>query len=698
MLADFGYGIIVITFLVSLYAIFASLYGQYKKSPKWVESSRLAMQLTFPLLTLASLIMIYLLVNNQYNVSFVYQVSSRSMPTYLKVTAFWGGQAGSLLFWGWLLAFFLTAVTLRKWDRDREFLPWVVLVGAITLAFFVGLNVFYENPFARFWQTFSGTQPATFRPVGAIPFTPPDGTGLNPLLRHPGMIIHPPMLYLGFVAYVVPYAFAIAALITGRTDDRWMHITRRWTLWAWLFLTLGIILGGRWAYDVLGWGGYWAWDPVEIASLMPWLTGTAFLHSVMIQEKRGQLKHWNMILVILTYSLVLFGTFLTRSGVLSSVHSFAQSEIGPAFFVFISLTFFVSIALLIWRWADLKGETQMTSVLSREALFLLNNLLFIAILVICFWGVIFPLISELATGTKVTVGPPYYERATGPLFAALVLLMGIAPLSAWGHSTVKTLGEAILKPLAAALLTMAAVVGYFLVNPALMNSYFWFAMIGFFVTITTGYITLYEFGRAALARSRAQGENLLLSLWRLAGRNRRRYGGYTIHLGVILIAIGIIGIEMFQTETQGTIPRGESIQLAGYTMTFKELQDFDLLDTRGEPMQHVARAIVDVSKDGQYLTTLYPRRDYYYDSQQPMTIPGVRSTIEDDFYILLVDWEPISTVGVTFKVYHNPLVNWMWFGSAIFILGTLVAAWPDKEPARVSARVRKTNVAYQPGD
>ncbi len=297
-----------------------------------------------------------------------------------------------------------------------------------------------------------------------------------------------------------------------------------------------------------------------------------------------------------------------------------------------------------------------------------------------------------------TVGPPFYERATGPLFAALVLLMGIAPLSAWGHSTLKTLGKAIVKPLAVSLLVMAAIVVYFLLNPALMNSYFPYAMVGLFVTITTAFITLYEFWRAAEARSRAQKENLLLSLWRLAGRNRRRYGGYTIHLGVVLMAFGIIGIEMFQTETQGTIAKDQSIQLAGYTMTFRDLQDFDLRDARGAPMQNVARAVVDVSKDGQYLTTLYPRRDYYYDSQQPMTIPGVRSTFEDDFYVLLVDWQPISSVGATFKVYHNPLVNWLWLGSIVFILGTLVAAWPDKDPEPAQARVRKTNTAFQPGD
>src|SRR5258708_2204194 len=313
-----------------------------------------------------------------------------------------------------------------------------------------------------------------FAPANAIAFFPQDGRGLNPLLRHPGMIIHPPMLYLGFVSFVIPYAFAMAALITGRTDDRWIRLTRRWTLWAWLFLSCGLVLGSRWAYDVLGWGGYWGWDPVENAAFMPWLTATAFLHSVMIQEKRGMLKHWNLLLIILTYDLVIFGTFLTRSGVLSSVHAFAQSAIGPFFFIFIGLTLITSVALIIYRWGLLKSETEMTSLLSREALFLLNNVLFISILVVCFWGVIYPLISELFTGQKVTVGPTFYQRATGPLFAALIFLMGIAPLSAWGHSTLKTLGKAICKPtVVAVIVTVAlfftythnliAILGFFLI-------------------------------------------------------------------------------------------------------------------------------------------------------------------------------------------------------------------------------------------
>jgi len=441
-----------------------------------------------------------------------------------------------------------------------------------------------------------------------------------------------------------------------------------------------LVLGGRWAYDVLGWGGYWGWDPVEIAAFMPWLSGTAFLHSVMIQEKRGMLKYWNMILIILTYALVIFGTFLTRSGVLSSVHAFAQSAIGPAFFIFIGITFVTSIALLIYRWDDLKSESQMTSLLSREALFLLNNLLFISILVVCFWGVIFPLISELATGQKVTVGPPFYERATGPLFAALVLLMGIAPLSAWGHSTLKTLGRAMWRPLIAAVVIVAGII----IAGAVTNPY---AIVGFSVVFISASITLYEFWRAASARSRAQKENIFLALWRLAGRNRRRYGGYLIHLSIILMALGVIGIEMFQNETQGTIAQGQSIKIDGYTVTFKDLALFDTNDNR-----NVARAVVSVEKNGQFLTDLYPRRDYFYESQQPMTIPGVRSTMQDDLYVILVDWQPILTSGATFKIYHNPLVNWLWLGSLMMIFGSVVAAWPDKDEDYVPAHARKNQV------
>ncbi|MFZ6030471.1 MAG: heme lyase CcmF/NrfE family subunit [Chloroflexota bacterium] len=714
MVANFGYAALVLAFLVSLYGVFAAAFGAVRQKARWVDSARNAMLLTWPLLTISAICIILLLVNGHYEVAYVSDVTSNSMPLYLRVTALWGGQAGSLIFWSWLMAAFASAVTLRNWSRDREFLPWVIVVSLTTLAFFLMLSVFVENPFERLWQTPRGIAVAMFAPENATLFSPGDGGGLNPLLRHPGMIIHPPMLYLGFVAFVIPYAFAVAALITGRSDDRWIRITRRWTLWAWLFLSLGLLLGGRWAYDVLGWGGYWGWDPVEIAAFIPWLTGTAFLHSVMIQEKRGMLKHWNMVLIIATYDLVIFGTFLTRSGVLSSVHAFAQSAIGPLFFAFIGFTLIASLALLSWRWRDLQSEAQMTNIFSREALFLVNNLLFVALAIICFGGMVAPIISEASgfigqaipsladifTGQKITVGPPYYESATGPLFAALLLLMGVAPLSAWGHSTGKTLGRAIWKPL----VLTAAVCGV-LYAMGVGRSDWWAILkvggvsiislpadlLAFALVTLAASVTVHEFWRGARARQQTHKESFPSALWKLAKRDRRRYGGYTIHLGVVLMALGIVGIEMYQTETQGTLSPGEQLPLGRYAIRYDSLAEFPTDDGR-----QVARATVTVYRDGRPLGTLHPRRDYYVEAQQPMTIPGVRSTMGDDFYVLLVDWQPISTQGATFKLYHNPLVNWLWLGGLIFILGTFVAAWPDRDVETQAVgvkRARKLQVA-----
>jgi cytochrome c-type biogenesis protein CcmF len=667
MVAQFGFGVFVLTFLLALFSVGAAVVGYFDKSDRWVEAARRAMLLTFPLITLAVIALTYLLVTGHYELQYVYSVTSKDMPIYLKITALWGGQAGSLVLWSWLMSAFASAVTLRKWERDRELLPWVIVVTSVTLAFFLSLTILYENPFARWWQTTGGDFVASmFTPAGAIPVTPGDGQGLNPLLRHPGMIIHPPMLYLGFVAFVIPFAFAIAALVTGRSDDRWIRLTRRWTLVAWLFLSLGLVLGMRWAYDVLGWGGYWAWDPVEIAALMPWLTGTAFLHSVMIQEKRGMFKQWNMLLIILTYALVIFGTFLTRSGVLSSVHAFAQSAIGPMFFAFIGITFVISVALLIYRWKDLRAEVEMNSLFSREALFLLNNLLFMGVLIVCFWGVIFPLISELVTGQKVTVGPPFYLRANGPLFGALMALMGIAPLSAWGRSTYKTLGRALWKPAIPSII--------FLVVLTVLGVHNWIALVGFTLVAFVIFVTLFEFWRGVRSRQKKQNENFVVSLWQLAGHNRRRYGGYLIHLSMVVMAIGILGIEVYQTTTQKTLAVGEDIQIAGYTLRYDSFAQFPFTDGR-----IVTRAALSVFHGGQFLGNLYPRYDYYAASGQPMTIAGVRSTLADDLYVVLVNWENVSSAQAPFKVYHNPLVNWLWIGSLLFIIGFLVAAWPERE-------------------
>jgi cytochrome c-type biogenesis protein CcmF len=686
MVANLGYGSLLIAFLVSIYGAGSAFYGARKNLPSLVDSARNAMLLTFPLLTVTALSIVFLLVTAHYEFPFVDEVISNSMPLYLRITALWGGQAGSLIFWSWLMSAFASAVTLRKWNRDREFLPWVILVSLGTLAFFLILSIFVENPFVRLWQSPIGNiTTSVLQPAGTTLYIPSDGNGMNPLLRHIGMIIHPPMLYLGFVSFVIPYAFAMAALITGRTDDRWIRLTRRWTLVAWLFLSLGLILGARWAYDVLGWGGFWNWDPVETASLMPWLTGTAFLHSVMIQEKRGMLKQWNMVLIILTYDLVIFGTFLTRSGVLSSVHAFAQSAIGPLFFAFIGLTFVASLSLLSRRWNDLKSDSTMTSMYSREGLFLDNNLLFIAVFVFCFWGVIYPVLTEalgiigqtipslagIFNGQKVTVGPEYYNATTVFGFAGLGLLMGIAPVSAWRNSTAKTVGKSLIKPFALSLLIIPILLlGGMRSIPA---------MIGFWICTFTSTVTINEFWRAAWARQRAQNENLLLAVWHLASKNRRRYGGYIIHLGAILMGVGIIGYYFFQTETQGTIPQGGQISLGQYTVTFDSLSVFNTADNR-----NVARAVVSAYKNGQFVGELYPRRDYYNESQQTVTIPGVRSTFEDDLYIILADWQPLSTTGATFKVYHNPLINWLWIGGFVFIIGMLWAAWPVKEAELVT--------------
>jgi cytochrome c-type biogenesis protein CcmF len=667
MIADLGFFALVTAFLLCIYGVVAAAIGLWRKQPRWIASARLATLLSFPLLTVSAVVLTVSLVNLDFNLEYVASVASRSMPAYLRATALWGGQAGSLLFWSWLMSAFAAAVMLRDWGRDRDLHPWVIIVCLLTLGFFLTLIVFFENPFMRLWQGVTGTVwTALWQPAGALAFIPLDGNGLNPLLRHPGMIIHPPMLYLGFVSFVIPFAFGLAALITGRRDDHWIRVTRRWTLVAWLFLSLGLLLGSRWAYDVLGWGGYWGWDPVEIAAFMPWLTGTAFLHSVMIQEKRGLFKQWNMLLIILTYDLVIFGTFLTRSGVLSSVHAFAQSAIGPMFFAFIAATLVISLYLLTRRWQELKSETHMTSLLSREALFLVNNFLFISILAICFIGVIFPLASEIVTGQQVTVGPVYYETATGPLWAGLLFLMGIAPLSAWRASTARTLGRAMWKPflLSIALVLILLVTGMRNIG----------ALLGFWLCAFVIFVTVYEFWRGARARSQTRRENFFEALWRLIARNRRRYGGYIIHLGVVLIAIGVIGIEFFQRETQGSIAVGEQMHIGDYTLEYRSLAEFQTADGR-----LVDRAVVALYKGESFLRELYPRRDFFFESQQPMNIPGLFSSWESDVYVRLVDWEPLTADSATFKVYLNPLVNWVWTGGVLFIFGTLIAAWPERE-------------------
>lgn len=666
MLADIGLIALIMAFFLALYSTLASGYGGWKDRYPFIQSGRNAALITFPLLTISVVILVYSLVSLDFSLAYVADVSSRAMAPFFRLTALWGGQAGSILFWAWLMAGFVVVVARRKWDADRELLPFVLLVAMGTTAFFIGLSVFIDNPFARLWHVEGASKLTTaiFRPENAMAYLLQDGNGLNPLLRHFGMIGHPPTTYLGFTGFVIPYAFAIAALIKGKVnDDAWIKTTRRWTLFAWLFLSIGLVLGGRWAYDVLGWGGFWGWDPVENAMLLPWLTATAFLHSVMIQEKRGMLKAWNFILIILTYSLILFGTFITRTGIIDSVHSFAKSALGPVFFAFIGFTFIGSISLLLRNLRQLKSENEIESFFSREAAFLFQNMLFLAVTFAVFWGTIFPMISEVVTGTKMTVGPPFFKKVAGPLFSVILLLMAIAPFVAWRRQKVSKLANALLWPFIISLIVSTAWVSFHSQHPASafslwMISFVWLSI-------------LWEFWRGIRARMKNKNENPLLALKRLIGRNHRRYGGYIVHLGVLMIAMGFIGDSFFKSETQGAISVGEELQIGRYTLRFD-----NLLQYPGSDGREILEASTSLFKDGEYIRRLLPRRDFFIVQNQPVSVPGVYSTLAEDVYVLLIGWEDIGKESSTFKIYVNPLINWTWIGGVVLVLGVLVAAMP----------------------
>jgi cytochrome c-type biogenesis protein CcmF len=699
-MANVGYVALLLALVLSIYAAVAALVGARRRMTELVMSARNASLAVTGLLTLAVAILVYLLISSDFRTLYVAEVSNRAMPLFFKMTALWGSQAGSLLFWSWLMSLFSGAVLLGKWGKMRTLMPYVIVVNQITLAFFIGL-------ISGVWTLLAGplgvlgvtgmagllADMATINPFHQLGFTPADGNGLNPLLRHWGMIIHPPMLYLGFVSFVIPFAFAIAALATRQTGDLWIRATRRWTLIAWFFLSMGLLLGAWWAYGVLGWGGYWAWDPVENAALMPWLTGTAFLHSVMIQEKRGMFKVWNMVLIMLTYSLVIFGTFLTRSGVISSVHTFAQSGIGPLFLSFIAAMLVASVILLFVRLDSLKSENELDSMLSREAIFLLQNLLFLAILFVTFWGTMFPVVSELVAGQKAIVGPPFFNQVNGPLFAALVVLMGIAPLMPWRRASRQKLARMLLWPtligLGVAVVLFVAGIRKFAVFPGTEARVLPVSLF-YGIAAFTAIITLLEFWRGTRARHHSTGQTYPRALWALLGRNRRRYGGYLIHIGVLMIALGVIGTQFFQVETQRNLAVGESLTITSpltgeHSLTYKGLESLPAPDDVNR-----TGATLAVSQGGREIGEMNPTHDFFIPQQQPMTIPAIRYSLIEDLYVIVAGWEDGGTTA-TFKAYVNPLVNWLWIGGFVFILGTLVAAWPDP------AEDRRQALASAPG-
>jgi cytochrome c-type biogenesis protein CcmF len=668
MLSEFGYLTLALAFLLTVYGLIAVIWGLTQRSHAWMESARLTLLLIFPLVTTSLVVMIFLLLDNRFDVAYVYSVGSLDLPQYLKLSALWGGQSGSLLLWSWLLACASLVFSIRKWRKDQDLLPWVLLVFFITLGFFLALNVFGEIPFTRFWHFPDGERVlAIFQPPGAWSLAPQDGQGLNPLLRHPGMIWHPPALYLGFVGFIIPFALGVATLATGRKDQRWIEISRPWVLLTWVFLSLGLVLGMRWAYDILGWGGYWGWDPVEIAALMPWLSATAFLHTAILQRRRGAFKRMNLVLILLTYVLVIFGTFLTRSGVLSSVHSFAESEIGTPMFVYLALITLASLGLLFYRWPGLYSSYEPQFEFSREVLTLFSSLVFLSILAVCFLGVIYPIISELLTGTQITVGPAWYKRITGPLFLLLVFLMGVCPLAAWGSTNFVRMKKRL--PVLGLLSLLFPLLAWSLAD--VRNG---LALIAFWLSGLAGWVILAEFFRGVSRVLQRKPHHDLGTFWAPFRRNRRRYGGLLVHLGIVLMSIGIIGIEGLQQETQATLLLGESIKVRDYEFKFAGVEAV----TTGDGL-NITETVLAVTRDGIPVGALYPQRQVYLTMGMAITQPGIRSTLAEDLYAILIDWHPVSEDQATFRIFINPLVNWLWIGTGVLTIGTVVAGWPERK-------------------
>ncbi|MDP6084718.1 MAG: heme lyase CcmF/NrfE family subunit [Nitrospinota bacterium] len=660
-MGDIGYFAVWLGGALAGYSMAASLWGGLRKRPLWVESAKNGVFALAVVTTIAVLALEVGLLTDDFSLNAVAATSSRSLPIFYKVTSFWGGQAGSLLFWAWLLSLYSAVALYTNRDRNRELIPYVVTTLTATSAFFLALLIFFDNPFS------------ILTPI------PADGRGLNPLLQDPGMVIHPPNLYLGYVGWTVPFAFAIGALVTGRLGEEWIRATRRWSLIAWGFLGVGNLLGSWWAYRELGWGGYWGWDPVENAAILPWITGTAFLHSVMIQEKKGMLKVWNLILIIMTFTLTIFGTFVVRSGVISSVHAFAQSALGYYFGVFLFLVIASSLALVFWRMDRLQARNHLDSMLSRESAFLINNLILVGAAFSIWWGTIFPLVSEAVTGTRITIGPPFFNRVNVPIGLVLILLVGVGPLIAWRRASPAQLKKHFLTPLAVGF-------GTGLILFALgMRSFY--ALLSFSLIAFVLVTIVDEFYRGTRARQRIAEESAAVALVNLTRRNTRRYGGYVVHLGMMAIFVGITGSSAFQTQVESTLRPGELTQVKDYWV------EFERLGSRQDALLQATSADLRLRKRGREIGVLRPERRLYRNPEQPTTEVAIRSTLAEDLYVILAAANEDGSA--TFRFYINPLVSWIWIGGAIFVLGTLICLWyePGTKRAR-GAAARKGRVRW----
>jgi cytochrome c-type biogenesis protein CcmF len=653
VIPEVGYGAVIVALVLAVYGSVACAVGARTRRAALVESGQHAAIGVFVLVTACFLLLVYAFLTFDFSVRYVANNTNLGTPFYYRITAVWGALEGSIILWTWMVALYTLIVIARHRQSVAELYPWVLTVMLALLGFFLLVMAVPAPPFER------------LTPV------PVNGRGLNPLLEDTGMITHPVALYLGFTGFTVPFAFAIAALITGRVGDAWIGMTRRWTIVAWYFLSLGLLIGGWWSYHVLGWGGYWAWDPVENAAFMPWLTGTAFLHSVMIQERRRLLKLWNITLIILTFSLTLFGTFLTRSGIIGSVHAFTQGSIGIFFLGALATVVLVALALLAMRWDDLRGEGSLDSVISRESAFLLNNVLLVAAAFTVFFGTVFPLVSEALRGVKVSVGAPFFNQVNVPLFLALIFLMGVGPLIAWRRASPDNLRRNFFWPV---IIGIVAAAIFFVVGVRST-----LALLALTSAVFTAATVGVDFTRATRARLRL-GDGVLAAMGGLLLRHNRRYGGFVIHLGILVIVLGVTGSQAWSLHTEATLKRGETAELGGYGFRF------DGLSAREESNHFVIASTFTVAEPGGGTRTMHPAKKFYPQEKSPIASVDYTTGLREDVYLVLGDFARDGSQA-TIKVQINRLVSWIWIGGAILTLGALLAILPQRTPVAATVVV-----------
>lgn len=660
-MGEIGKWSLIFALFVVPYAIIAYLISIKTNSYKWRKSANHAVLIFTALTTLASFSLFYLLITDQFQYKYVADYSSTDMILFYKISAFWGGNAGSLLLWVWLLSWYTAFVTFSKHKESDLYIPRASSILLFVNLFFLLVLNTIEPPFEL------------------NPEKVNEGSGLNPLLQNPGMAVHPIMLYLGYVGFSVPFAYAMAALLLKKVDATWLKVTRRWTLVSWLFLSMGILFGSQWAYVELGWGGYWTWDPVENASFLPWLTGTAFLHSMMVQEKKGMLKGWNVSLATFTFLLTIFGTFLTRSGVLWSVHAFASGPLGAFFLGFIGIMLISSLYLILTSTSLLKGDTKFESAVSKESSFLFNNLLLVGSALTVFLGTIYPVLSETVTGSKVMVGAPYFNRVNVPIFIVLIILMGIGPILAWKKSSLKMLKSNLGIPLLITLIFIITIYGLG------FRGFLPLASLGSAVFVGT--IIVLEFFKAVYARGKVTGESPLHSFFMLFVKNRQRYGGYVAHLGIILIAIGLTSAGSFKTDTQFGMDKGDVVTIKDYTMQYRGLGEYS------SDQKKIVYGEFVVERNGEILGAIRPEKVFYTNGSQPTTEVSVVSSVKEDFFVVLNGWvEETGKSIIQVKIF--PLMSWFWFGGYVLIFGTLISLWPDRR-RRSKAYLNQEMVMYE---